>query len=301
MVVNEPTANVGAGAVFSPSANSATYVDWGAVFAGAVLAAAVSLLFTSFGSAIGLTMSSTDVREDVPAHWYLVATGLWFIWVSVSSVMAGGYLAGRMRRRIEDASEHEVEVRDGAHGLLVWAFAVLIGGTLAAIGVAGVAQSAASTANTVVKSVSTAASQADGNHLTTSYLVDTLFRGEAQRPRPTTNEQARQEVVRILAASAAEGEVSKPDQEYMGQLLAAETDLELDEANARVATMLTELEEAAVAAKEAAEKARVAGILVGFLVAATLLISAAGAYIAAGIGGRHRDEEIIFPGWGYRR
>jgi len=44
-----------------------------------------------------------------------------------ASVMGGGYIAGRMRRRVDAATADEVAVRDGIHGLTVWAVAILIG------------------------------------------------------------------------------------------------------------------------------------------------------------------------------
>jgi hypothetical protein len=43
----------------------------------------------------------------------------------------GGYLAGRLRIPLRPRSRDEVEFRDGIHGLLVWAIAVLIGAVLA--------------------------------------------------------------------------------------------------------------------------------------------------------------------------
>ena len=49
-----------------------------------------------------------------------VTVGLWTAWVVVSSFMAGGYLAGRLRRRAFDATAHEVEVRgDDIGGIAV--------------------------------------------------------------------------------------------------------------------------------------------------------------------------------------
>jgi hypothetical protein len=50
-------------------------------------------------------------------------------------------------------------------------------------------------------------------------------------------------------------------------------------------------------ALEAADDARRIGVMGAFLVAASLLVSAAGAYFAAGVGGRHRDEGTIIARW----
>jgi ABC-type branched-subunit amino acid transport system permease subunit len=44
----------------------------------------------------------------------------------------GGYIAGRVRRSVAGPAE-EVEIRDGVHGLAVWALAVVLGTALAAL------------------------------------------------------------------------------------------------------------------------------------------------------------------------
>jgi hypothetical protein len=105
----------------------ASYVDVPAILGGAFLALAISLVFTHFGSAIGLSVTDS-------AHWTgesawtgnaaiagVVCTGLWVLWTQISASMAGGYIAGRMRRPFTVSPSHEREIRDGAHGLLVWA------------------------------------------------------------------------------------------------------------------------------------------------------------------------------------
>ena len=55
-------------------------------------------------------------------------------------------------------------------------------------------------------------------------------------------------------------------------------------------------DELAAKAKEAANVARKVGIVSAFLIAASLLLGFAGAYWAAGMGGRHRDEATVH-GW----
>src|SRR5690348_6953240 len=83
------------------------YVDWGAIIAGAVVATAVAIVMFTFGTAIGLSMVSPYEGEGVSAAAWFVTLGLWTLWVVGSSFMAGGYVAGRMRRRIGDSTEHE--------------------------------------------------------------------------------------------------------------------------------------------------------------------------------------------------
>ncbi|RRD24704.1 hypothetical protein ECB98_13335 [Brucellaceae bacterium VT-16-1752] len=52
---------------------------------------------------------------------------------------------------------------------------------------------------------------------------------------------------------------------------------------------------------QAAEKARITGILTAFLLAASALVAAVAAFIAAIHGGRHRDEGRIWGGLSYHR
>jgi len=127
------------------------YVDWPAIFAGAVVASAIAFIFAAFGAGLGLSFISPYEGEG-SATAAVVATGLWMLWTTVSSFMVGGYIAGRMRRRIDSATGDEVDIRDGIHGLTVWGVGALIGAVIAssAAGTAGrVAESTASAASTV--------------------------------------------------------------------------------------------------------------------------------------------------------
>ena len=121
-------------AVVETSANqdNSSYVDWPAIIAGIVLASALSILMLAFGSAVGLSFTNFNARPDVSPIWLAIAAASWLLWVQISSFMAGGYLTGRLRKRHNDATEDEVDVRDGAHGLLVWAGALILGAVLAA-------------------------------------------------------------------------------------------------------------------------------------------------------------------------
>lgn len=107
--------------------SSGSYIEWSTVFAGAVLALAISTVLVQFGAAVGFTQVSTNLSLDANITPGLVlATGIWLLWVQLLSSLAGGYLAGRMRMPIGNATEHERDMRDGVHGLLVWATATLV-------------------------------------------------------------------------------------------------------------------------------------------------------------------------------
>jgi hypothetical protein len=103
----------------------ASRTDWGAVFAGAVLATAIALVLLSFGAALGLSISSPYEGEGAGLAAFAVAAGLWVLWIQLVSFSCGGYVAGRLRARRADETEHESDVRDGMHGLMVWGVGVI--------------------------------------------------------------------------------------------------------------------------------------------------------------------------------
>ena len=150
---------VNAPAVVATTGPQSSPVDWAAIIAGGLLAVAISFILLAFGSAIGLSLTSPYEGEGRSLAFLGVASGLWVVWVQVSSFIAGAYLAGRLRRRLADASVHEVDVRDGSHGLLVWALGVLVGAMFAASVATGVARTAASVVSTATQAVGTGAAQ----------------------------------------------------------------------------------------------------------------------------------------------
>ncbi len=101
-----------------------SYVEWSAVIAGTVLACAVSLVLIQFGNGIGLSVTHFQHDDHVTSGKVFIV-GLWLLWTQLMASMSGGYLAGRMRGTW-GAKTHESEVRDGTHGLLVWATSTLV-------------------------------------------------------------------------------------------------------------------------------------------------------------------------------
>jgi hypothetical protein len=272
-----------------------SYVDWAAIIAGIALASAISIILLTFGSAIGLSFLNFRTFEGVAPVWVAIAAATWLLWVEVSSFMAGGYLAGRLRRRFADATEHEVDVRDGAHGLLVWAGALVIGAVIAAGGVGAAFNAIGSAAATATNAASNVADDAAGALDPNAYFSDLLFRSPSgATPAAGTLQDYRGEALRILANGAAAGEVSADDRTYLAQLVASNTGLPADQAQARVDQVMTAIDDAKTKAADAAEAARKTAVLAAFLTAASLLVSAAGAWWAASKGGRHRDEGTVF-------
>lgn len=289
------TIDAPAGVVVTNSAaanrDQSSYVDWPAIIAGIILASAISLVLISFGSAVGLNFLDFGYGDGPNPIFVGIAAATWFLWVQISSFMAGGYLTGRLRRRYFDATEDESDLRDGAHGLLVWAGAAILGTVIAVGGIGAAANavgSAAAVATTAASNVAEGAADAvDPN----AYFIDMMFRST----QPVDAEAARGEAGRIFAQAAlGDGTVADADRTYLASVVAANAGIPPEEAQARVDQAIASVEQARQEAIEAARIARNTAIIGAFLLAASLLVSAIGAFWAAQKGGNHRDENTVF-------
>src|ERR1700719_1775778 len=109
-------------------------VSWSAVAAGAVTAAALTLLLIAFGAGLGLSAVSPWSGSGVSGSTFKVGTGIYLLVVAVMRSAVGGYLAARLRSPWTGIHTNEVFFRDTAHGLLSWAFATIL--SAAALGAA---------------------------------------------------------------------------------------------------------------------------------------------------------------------
>lgn len=273
-----------------------SYVDWGSIIGGVVLASAISVVMLTFGSAIGLSYSSASAATKGFAIGAGIGAALWFVWVQVSGFMAGAYLAGRLRRRKHDAIDHEVEVRDGSHGLLVWAGGVLVGTLLALSGLSSVTASIGSIVKPATESaaVATSGSGASAMQYYTDYLLRTPTQSTAGARTDRTAVTG--EINTIMARSALSGPTDD-DKTYLAQLVSQQTGAAPDASKKRVDDTFAKVDTAKAEMSKAAENARRVGIVAAFLLAASLLISAAAAYWAATLGGTHRDQAVEFTGF----
>lgn len=279
---------------------TSSYVDWPAILAGGIVAAAISLVLLAFGSAVGLSLTDPFGRDGVSLFWIAIAMAIWVIWVQVSALMIGGYLTGRMRRRNYDATEDESDIRDGFHGLLVWATAVVVTAVLALGGLGTLATSVGAAVGGAAQGAGAAAGQAISDESTPfQSSIDRLL-----RTATTTEGDAaatRDEVGRILIDGVTGEGVSEDDRTYLAQLVAARTDLDQAEAEARVDEIIAQAQSVQDDIVAAAEQARTVGILGAFLTAASLAIGAAGAWFAAISGGNHRDNHTVTAFFARRR
>jgi hypothetical protein len=262
----------GTAAVAVPVEVEAGFLHWPPVIAGAVVAAALSTVLIAFGSALGLSAASTAPTWRNASATFAVLSGLFLVLTALVSFGFGGYLAGRLRRSWAPGLHPEfVDFRDGVHGLVAWALAVLIGALVAAI--IGAAASS--------RAPSTATQASNAGEALIAYDLDRLLRAERRGQGDPT--YARAEAGRILLHATSREGMRPDDRGYLARLVAAQTGIAQPDAERRV-------DEAVAAATQAVKKARQAGVILGFSIAVSLLLGAAAAWYAACLGGQHRDQ-----------
>lgn len=269
-------------------------VSWGAVLAGAFVAAALALIMLLLGSGLGFSAASPWANEGASAKAIGIAAMIWMVFVHLSSSAIGGYMAGRLRTRWTDVHTKEVYFRDTAHGATAWAVGVVITAaflTSAATAIVGGAAKtgAAAVATAGAGAAAGAASRADDDSRV--YFVDMLFRSDGSRQEDDAG--VREEAGRILANGLAQGDLSPADRSYLAQVIAARTGVSAPDAEKRVADALAQAKAAETKAKEAADAARKAAAYLALWSFLALLIGAFVASYAATIGGRQRDSAVV--------
>jgi hypothetical protein len=285
-------------------------VSWGAVFAGAAGAAALSLVLFVLGTGLGLAVVSPWAGEGASATAIGAGTIVWVTVVQLLASVLGGYLAGRLRSRWLTIRTDEVFFRDTAHGFLAWAVSTLLMATLLSSATGAIISTAAKAGCEVASSAVKAATTGDEGESPVGYYVDALFRpappsgsvGARMSALSLTSAQSPvasriPEVTRIFANALRSGELKDEDEQYLGQLVAANTGLSQADAETRVAETFAQtrqtLEQARVKAKQAADEARKASAWLALWLVVSLFIGAFVASFAAIFGGRLRDSSVL--------
>ncbi len=279
-------------------------VSWGAIFAGATVAAALSLILLLLGSGLGLSVVSPWATVESSATSLGTAIILWVTFTQIAASGLGGYVAGRLRTKWLMVQGDEVHFRDTAHGLLSWAVAtlasaVLLSATIGAI-LGGGAAAAAATSSEPSSTGVAAGTEIPGTPVALAYFTDMLFRSDrtsatapVDGPR-LTSQTSIEEAMRILTANMSAEALPIEDARYLGQLVAQRTGMARQIAEQRVAETFAALQanraDAEAAAKAAAETARKAASHVALWLFISLLIGAFVASLAATYGGRQRDN-----------
>jgi hypothetical protein len=267
-VVVQPTATDG-----EPSVAG---VSWAAVTAGAVVSCALSLLLLAFGVGLGLSVVSPWSGAGVSATTFKIGTGLYFIVIAMLSSSIGGYIAGRLRSRWVSVHSDEVYFRDTAHGFVSWALASVLGAILLATPAANLVGSGLGTAGQATASRS---GPMDG-------YVDALLRPASPSTQSQGADGSRDEMGRLFTTSfRSGGDLKANDREYVGKVVAARTGLSQPDADKRVNEVVTQI-------KADTDAARKATAQLAFWLAASLLLGAFCASLAATEGGELRDGTL---------
>ncbi|MGL4960057.1 MAG: hypothetical protein ACRC67_02405 [Inquilinus sp.] len=269
-------------------------VSWGAVFAGAAVAAAITLALMVLGAGFGLSIVSPWPGSGVTAGTYAVTTAIGLVVIQWVSSGFGGYVTGRLRTRWVNVHTDEVAFRDTAHGFLTWCVATLFVAMVAGFVSYGAASTGAQATATVASGAAqgaAAAAPAAAPADPTGYAIDMLFRPAPDtQPPAAANGDPRPEVARILANAVAAGSLPPADKTYLAQLVAQRTGLSQADAEKRVDEVVAQVDAAAVKAREAADAARKTGLWTAFAAFLALLIGAFIAAVSASLGGHLRDD-----------
>ena len=301
----------------APAESSASGVSWGAIIAGAFVAAALALILTILGVGLGLSSISPWAGAGATATTIGVSAIVWLIATQVIASGLGGYLAGRLRIKWTHVHGDEIYFRDTAHGFLVWAVGVVItvaflasaassivGTTARLAGTAALgigATTGAMAAPTAIAGNATGSSnQAQGSQSTLSssgaYLTDSLFRNDRAGPDSTQGQALRPEVERILAEAMRRGTLPAADRTYVAQVVAARTGMTQADSELRVDAVYAQAKSVAadteLAARNAADEARKAAAKTSLWIFVALLAGAFCASLAATIGGKQRDDVV---------
>lgn len=269
-------------------------------------------------------------RNELTVRDGLNGLVVWGIGTVVSAFLALGVLSGGAKA-VGSVAQTAIEATGSAVGGAVQGAGQVAGGLISGVGSAagGIAQGAGQAAAPSIEQMLPQGLKTNP----IDYFTDTLLRTDTQTTQPQGDQGAgdfQRQISGLLGNLLATGEISDADKTWLTNQIAARTGISQTDAQARVnqtvervqavrteaqkkvdeakkqvdelkAQAQKTLEDAKTKAAEAAETARVAGILTAFLLAASAIVSSAAAYIGAVHGGRHRDEGRIWGGLAYRR
>jgi hypothetical protein len=273
-------------------------VSWGAVFAGVMIVLAVQLLLSMLGLGVGL--STVNPTEGTPNASSLgIGAALWWGISYLLALVAGGYVAARL-------APSRLSFDGALHGVLTWAFALLVTFYLLTTAVGGViggafsaVSGALSAAGQTVKDAVPQAAQAAG-------VTPDMIQQKAKElmsaqstgsdPRSLNSEQAQQEIAANLPKLAAGGDQAKQAHDRIVAIMAAQLNIRPDEASQRLDRLQSQVAETTDQAKDKAEQVAdktASGLSKASLLAfVSLLLGAIAAAIGGSLGVRRHDQIV---------
>ncbi len=253
-----------------------SYIDWAAVLGGGVVAVAVGSVFTGFGAVLGLSTISAEPGEG-SLNVMVILSAVWIVVSLVVSYATGGYIAGRMRRRLDKVGADEVTARDGINGLVVWGVGIVVSVMVLGAAVSTTAQAvgtAASAAGSVAGSVAGAVGSVGGGvaegaiaaagamvpdaapQNPVAYLSDSLLRPAQVVTGTSDPAETARATASILGNVAMTGEVSETERAYLISAVVANTNIPQTEATTRVDAAITAAQQTRADAVQLAEQAQ---------------------------------------------
>jgi Protein of unknown function (DUF2795) len=258
-------------------------ISWGAVLAGAVVAAATWLLLSLLGAAFGLGAVS-DLQS---ARGVAAGAGIWTMICLALSMALGGYVASRL-------SGTHSHLDGELHGITMWAAAIILGVWTLAHAVGGLIP-------TVSFDIGAAASRpeaASGPFTagTNSQAAIERFAqslGNSGDPTTMSREQIASEINSLVGENLLRtGSVPEADRGRLASLVAAQYGLTKDEAGQRVARMesdaKTRLAEAEQRARAVADEVAQDTSAAARALFTALVLGLLGALVGAWLGTRHK-------------
>jgi hypothetical protein len=286
---------------------SRSRISWGAVLAGAAVAAATSLLLSLLGAALGAGSISDLGASPSEATARNVGGGIWTMLDLALSMALGGYVASRL-------SGTHSHLDGELHGITMWAIATLLGVLAFAHAVGGAMESIGFGAGPAMGPPSSEAGAPSASLMPEANpqtIIDHLAQSLGSSGDPTTmsREQIATEIRSLVGDSLlTNGRLSDVDRTRLISLVAAQYGLTKDEAAQRASRMesevkarLAEADRRAQAVVEAVAQGTMAGARVLFT---ALVLGLLCALIGAWLGTRHKrllhaEEARVVPAGGH--
>jgi polyhydroxyalkanoate synthesis regulator phasin len=268
-------------------------MSWGAVLAGAVVALSLQLLLSLLGLGIGLATVDPAVGDTPTATSFGIATGVFYAIVTLLSLFAGGWVAGRL-------AGMPVRTDGLLHGLVTWSVVMLLllyvvttsvgallSGTLGVVG---------NTLQAAGQGMQAAAGAAAESHIGQQAL--NKIQQQAQQllgqAQEATNAQDTSGLLQQVMA-IAQGGVSDQEQQRIVDQIVQRTGVTREEAAAQLQQLQTQYQEARAAAEEQARHAAQAAsetVSQGAFWSFAALLCGAIAAAVGGLVGTPRDLSI---------
>ena len=251
---------------------SYTRISWGAVLAGAAVAAATMVLLSLLGVALG----AHGIHLTQTTASYGVGAGLWTVVNVILSMAFGGYVAARL-------SGTHSHLDGELHGITVWAIAILVATVF-------LAQAASIILATGFGTGSIAGTQAQ--RVNPQMLVDRLQKSLNSNGDPTqmTRSQIGSEISALIWGRVANGTFTDQDRDRLTGLVAVEAGIGKEEAARRVARIE---QDAASTLAQAEQQAASAAAHDARALASALILGLGAAMLGAWIGTRH--ARVVTP------